>query len=99
MLFNSYTSVSRLINTEPSELLSLLLSEPIASESVGLIELDPKYAVYRNIGAEKFRRASSLAWCPQIDLTSPVPTEGREILPDLIIVKVRSQQHLSIGGN
>ena len=34
MLFNSYTSVSRLINTEPSELLRLRLSEPIASESV-----------------------------------------------------------------
>ncbi len=33
MLFNSYTSVSRLINTEPSELLRLQLSEPIASES------------------------------------------------------------------
>ncbi len=33
MLFNSYTSVSRLINTEPSELLRLRLSEPIASES------------------------------------------------------------------
>ncbi len=29
-----YTSVSRLINTEPSELLRLRLSEPIASESV-----------------------------------------------------------------
>ena len=35
MLFESYTSVSRLINTEPSELLCLWLSEPIASESVG----------------------------------------------------------------
>ncbi len=34
MLFNSYTPVSRLINTEPSELLCLRLSEPIASESV-----------------------------------------------------------------
>ncbi len=34
MLLNSYTSVSRLINTEPSELLRLWLSEPIASESV-----------------------------------------------------------------
>ncbi len=33
MQFNSYTSVSRLINTEPSELLRLRLSEPIASES------------------------------------------------------------------
>ncbi len=33
MLFNSYTSVSRLINTESSELLRLRLSEPIASES------------------------------------------------------------------
>ncbi len=30
---NGYTSVSRLINTEPSELLRLQLSEPIASES------------------------------------------------------------------
>ncbi len=35
VLFNSYTSVSRLINTEPSELLRLRLSEPIASESEG----------------------------------------------------------------
>ncbi len=35
MLFASYTSVSRLINTEPSELLRLRLSEPIASQSVG----------------------------------------------------------------
>ncbi len=34
MLFNSYTSVSRPIYTEPSELLRLRLSEPIASESV-----------------------------------------------------------------
>ncbi len=34
MLLESYTSVSRLINTEPSELLRLRLSEPIASESV-----------------------------------------------------------------
>ncbi len=34
MLFNSYTSVSRLIYTEPSELFRLRLSEPIASESV-----------------------------------------------------------------
>ncbi len=36
MLFNSYTSssVSHLINKEPSELLRLRLSEPIASESV-----------------------------------------------------------------
>ncbi len=33
MLLESYTSVSRLINTEPSELLRLRLSEPIASES------------------------------------------------------------------
>ncbi len=37
MLFNSYTSVSRLINKEHSELLRLRLSEPIASESVGVI--------------------------------------------------------------
>ncbi len=35
MLFNSYTSVGRLINMEPSELLRLQLSEPIASESAG----------------------------------------------------------------
>ncbi len=34
ILFELYTSVSRLINTEPSELLRLQLSEPIASESV-----------------------------------------------------------------
>ncbi len=34
MLFESYTSVSRLISMEPSELLHLRLSEPIASESV-----------------------------------------------------------------
>ena len=34
MLFKGYTSVSRLINMEPSELLRLRLSEPIASESV-----------------------------------------------------------------
>ena len=33
MLSESYTSVSRLINTDPSELLCLWLSEPIASES------------------------------------------------------------------
>ncbi len=33
MMSESYTSVSRLINTEPSELLLLELSEPIASES------------------------------------------------------------------
>ncbi len=33
LLFNNYTSVSRLISTEPSELLGLQLSEPIASES------------------------------------------------------------------
>ncbi len=33
MLFNSYTSVSHLINTGPSELLRLRLSEQIASES------------------------------------------------------------------
>ncbi len=34
MLSKSYTSVSRLFNTEPSELLLLWLSEPIVSESV-----------------------------------------------------------------
>ncbi len=34
MLSESYTSVSRPINTEPSELLRLRLSEPTASESV-----------------------------------------------------------------
>ena len=34
MLCESYTSVSRLINTEPSELLRLWLIEPITSESV-----------------------------------------------------------------
>ena len=33
MLSESYTSVSRLIHTEPSDLLRLRLSEPIASES------------------------------------------------------------------
>ncbi len=36
MLFKGYTSDSRLINTEPSELLRLRLSELIASESVVL---------------------------------------------------------------
>ncbi len=34
MLSEGYTSVSRLINTEPSKLLYLRLSEPIASEIV-----------------------------------------------------------------
>ncbi len=34
MLFKGYTSVSRPINMEPSELLRLQPSEPIASESV-----------------------------------------------------------------
>ncbi len=33
MLLKGYTSVSHLVNTEPSELLRLWLSEPIASES------------------------------------------------------------------
>ena len=40
MLLKGYTSVSRLINTEPSELLCdlcLRLSEPIASESVAIL--------------------------------------------------------------
>ena len=36
MLSEIYSSVSRLINKEPSKLLRLWLSEPIASESVNL---------------------------------------------------------------
>ncbi len=47
MLFNSYTSVSRLINTEPPELLRLWLSEPIDSESVPQLKEGP----YSHIGA------------------------------------------------
>ncbi len=44
MLFESYTSVSRLINTELPKLLRLRMSEPIASESV--IQPDMKNTIY-----------------------------------------------------
>ncbi len=48
-----YTSVSRLINTEPSELLRLRLSEQIASESVKtepqLVKVQVNVAIYTNV--------------------------------------------------